>query len=217
MQKAMMFKELRETLPIALIAVAVYVYMAVGFAGVNLLTGSRVYSEYIPFVGGGFLSGFSFISVLFAVALGLRQSLWESVFGTYPYLLHHPMSRSRLIAIKLGVGTAVYLVVAAVPILICRFWAATPGTHASPFQWSMTLPAWQAWLSIAAIYLAAFLSGIRPARWYGSRLFPLAMAGLLAVLISLLPWWWICGLAALVLLAVLLITAVLHVARIRDY
>ena len=36
----------------------------------------------------------------------------------------------------------------AVPILVYGCWAATPGTHAIPFEWSMTVPIWGGWLAM---------------------------------------------------------------------
>ena len=41
----------------------------------------------------------------------------------------------------------------------------------------MTAWAWQLWLCMPLVYLGAFLSGIRPARWFGTRLMPLVAAG----------------------------------------
>ena len=45
-----------------------------------------------------------------------------------------PGRGSSLIGLKLAVGALVYLVCGAVPILLYGVWAATPGTHASPFD-----------------------------------------------------------------------------------
>ena len=53
-------------------------------------------------------------------------------------------------------------------------WAATPGTHASPFEWSMTVPIWIGWFAMTILYLGAFHTVVRPGRWYRSRLLPLA-------------------------------------------
>ena len=40
----------------------------------------------------------------------------------------------------------------------------------------MTIPVWLTWLAVGLVYLGAFLSGIRPAAWWGTRLMPLAGA-----------------------------------------
>ena len=81
----------------------------------------------------------------------------------------------------------------------------------------MTLTCWQAWLSGATLYFAAFLVGINGARWFGSRLFTLAAAGLLVVVIQVEPWWWLLGTASLLVLDAWLILSILYAARTRDF
>jgi hypothetical protein len=118
---------------------------------------------------------------------------------------------------KLLIGAGLYLVCGALPILAYAWWALTPGKHASPFYWSMTLPAWKIWITMTGVYLGAFLSGIRPARWIGTRLLPLAAAGVLVFLIQFVPIWWILGLACIALLDAVLVANVFFVIETRDY
>jgi hypothetical protein len=68
-------------------------------------------------------------------------------------------------------------------------------------------------------YLAAFLSGLRPARWYGTRLLPLVGSFFALLLANLLvqlfgSWVPVCAVAILYLVFLWLI---IHVARTRDY
>ncbi len=217
MLRALVAKELRETIGFALAGLAVYACFVADGMGVRLLPYFYLDERAIPFVGGGFTAVFTFVSAALAIALGLRQSAWESVQGTFPFLLHRPVRRERLIGTKLLVGAVLYLACAALPILLYGWWAATPGTHASPFFWSMTLPCWQVWISMTAVYLGAFLSGLRPGRWIGSRLWPLAGVGALVVCIQSLPLWWIAGLAAVALLNILVTANIFFVARSCDY
>jgi hypothetical protein len=51
----------------------------------------------------------------------------------------------------------------------------------------MTLPTWQALIAVTMLYLAAFLCGLRPSRWFGSRLLPLVAIGLAAWILSAAP------------------------------
>jgi hypothetical protein len=157
------------------------------------------------------------VAVCLALALGFRQTVGESAAGTYLFLLHRPASRLRLIGTKLAVGLGLYLVCAALPILGYALWAATPGTHAGPFEWSMTAEAWKVWLAVTIVYFGAVLSGIRPARWYGTRLLPLLGAGLLAIPVAAVPWQPGPALAATLLVDAMLVTATLFVAHRRDY
>jgi hypothetical protein len=217
MLKALVVKELRETILIALAALVFYAcYVA---AGMGLRVTPYIYQseQAIPFLGDGFIWNFALVSTGLAIALALRQSAWESVRGTFSFLLHRPVGWTSLLGTKIAVGLGLYLAFAAVPILIYAWWAATPGTHASPFFWSMTLPAWQAWISLTAVYLGAFLSGLRPARWLGSRLLPAAGVGGLVWCIQSLPCWWIVGLAAILVLDFLVAVNILFVARSCDY
>jgi hypothetical protein len=176
----------------------------------------------LPFViEDAFVFRFLVASAALAIALGLSQSLSETVRGTYPFLLHRPVTRRWLIGMKLSVGMVAYLLCAAVPLLVYGLWAATPGIYAGPFEWSMTWPAWAGWLATTLLYLGAFLTGIRPGRWYGSRLLPLVVAAAGSVTAAGIasashqaPLW--------VCLAVLgadawVISAILFVARTRDF
>jgi len=213
MLRAMVYKELRETVLIGVLAL-------VAFALSNYFP-MRFYYYYgdrgIPFVQDGFVGSFAMVAVGFAIVLGLRQSFVESMRGTWLFLLHRPIPRWHVIAVKLAVGAAMYLVCAAVPILIYAQWAATPGTHASPFEWSMTATAWQFMFAALNLYLGAFLVGIRQGRWFGTRLWPLAAAGLLTGLAMAAPWWWMLGVGLSAAFGVWLVAVILFTAYQRDY
>jgi hypothetical protein len=213
MFKAMALKELRETRGVVLLGLG-------GWLLLSWMQGARE-STAIPFVDDGTAGYICFISVLMAIGLGLRQTLGESVHGTYPFLFHRPATRCWLIGMKLLVGMAVYMIAAAVPILIYGLWAATPGSHASPFYWWMTAQTWVTCFCVTAIYLTAFLTGLRPGRWYRSRLLPLAgglvvfcfvLFGITSTLISI-EWGIVLAAAA----DLWLIGVILFAARTRDY
>jgi ABC-type transport system involved in multi-copper enzyme maturation permease subunit len=172
----------------------------------------------IPFVEGNFLTILFYIGAALAIALGFRQSAWEPSQGTALYLLHLPLSRRTIFVTKLLTGIGLLLACTLVPILIYAAWAATPGTHPGPFEWSMTLPAFEVWLLLPIIYLAAFACGIRPARWFGSRLFPLlAVVFLGSLLAGLAHWWWLAAFPLLLLVAALFVSDILWEAETRDY
>jgi len=138
-------------------------------------------------------------------------------------VLHRPVSRRSIYLTKLITGLIAYLLCGAAPILLYAFWAATAGTHASPFDWSMTLSVWSTWLATITVYFGAFLAGIRPAAWIGTRLAPLAAAGgILAVNEAVLVHF--PGAMPAVLYPLLLIGAnlalvasILHTVEARDF
>ncbi|MBI2826093.1 MAG: hypothetical protein HYX69_15520 [Planctomycetia bacterium] len=212
MIRAIIRKELRELLP----------FIALALLAQALLVLAALYprspfeeTHVIPFVRQSMMQYTFGVAACLAVALGLWQTMWESSRGTFLFLLHRPIARERVIGTKLVVGAGATLLVVALPVLIYAVWAAAPGTHASPFAWAMTTWAWCWSGAMSVVYFGAFLSGLRPARLFGSRFAPLAAAAILFPLIvstgRVLP----------VVLALVadgcFILAILHVGATRDY
>ncbi len=223
---AIVKKELRETRLFAALAVGVYlVYLSrlTGQSGRVIASlfawvpGMNVEAPDIPFVQGNFLSIFFYIGIALAIALGFRQSAWEPSQGTAPYLLHLPLARHTIFLTKLSTGIWILLACTLLPILIYGVWAAWPGTHAGPFEWSMAEPAFHIWLLMPLAYLGAFASGIRPARWFGTRLLPLVSAAIPGLCLYLLPHWWLIGFPLSLLAAALLTSDILWVTETRDF
>jgi hypothetical protein len=226
MYKALVFKELRETIGIAAIALLFYLAGIINVMGYPVLPFnlfgilSQRRPGILPFLDAQYMPWFILVSIGFVISLGFRQTVGESVHGTWLLLLHRPEDRRRLIAVKLTVGVTLYLVVAATAILIYAIWAATPGTHPSPFYWWMTVLFWQIWIIILLGYLGVFFAGIRPGRWFGTRLLPIAAAGVLAALIGGIViggGWWLGGFIVFFLLCAIFVGLILFVVRTRDY
>jgi len=220
MGKALVIKELRETAWIGGIVAAVLAYFTIAATGYDILFMQPLPMHgYIPFVNDMlFNSGtYYFVAVAGALALGFRQSAWESIRGTYVFLLHRPISREKLFGIKLAVGLGLHLAVTGLVILGYALWAATPGTHASPFYWSMTSWEWLGWLAVSQFYLGAFLCGIREARWFGTRLFPLAAAVVVILFVTQVGIAWWMQVLLIVVADALYVAAILYVVRNRDY
>jgi hypothetical protein len=104
----MVSKELRELLPVAAFAVVVYVWLGFGQPAsppwplqVLPIWGR---AEDFPFLSGEFLGSFAVVSGVFAVALGLRQTVSESARGTWLFLLHRPLGRATEKGTSLIVG-----------------------------------------------------------------------------------------------------------------
>jgi hypothetical protein len=217
MHKALVIKELRESAGLVALAVLGSAYALADLTGVRLLPWQWRESQiHVPFLDDDFLLYPVLVGGLLAVALGLKQSAWELWQGTYPFLLQRPASRRLVFGTKLVVGGGLLLVVTGGLILLYALWAARPGHHASPFFWSMTVPAWQMWFSLPGLYLGAFLSGIRPGRWFGTRLAPLAAGAVLLPVAAPAPWWWLGLVIALVADAVF-VASILTYVQVRDY
>jgi hypothetical protein len=218
--KALALKELREVVGIAAVALAGYLALVVSLMGAKVfywVPGMPSGTTGVPFADGDFTGFFTWVSVAFATALGFRQSTWESARGTFLFLLHRPVSRRAIFLTKLATGAGVFLLGASLPIVLYALWAAVPGHHPSPFAWSMTGPAWRLAFLMPLLYLGAVLSGLRPARWFGTRLLPLAASATFLVLLNVLPWWWYFSFPLVILLYGLLVANICFVARVRDY
>jgi hypothetical protein len=231
MLKALMLKELRDVRGIAVLALLIYTFLLTyailpalwwDYVPVaQMWENGRPSETMLPFIRDSFTPRFLVASAVLAVALGLWQSVGETKRGTFAFLLHRPVTRRQIIVLKLSVGVTTYLLCAAIPLLAYSFWAATPGTHAGPFEWSMSWPAWTRWWATTLVYAGAFLTGIRPARWYGTRLLPLIVAVVgfaISAEIALnapqaMPWVCLAILAA----DIWLISAILFVTQTRDF
>ncbi len=218
MVKALVLKELRETAGLAALGVLACAYALAALTGMQLLSWqpNPIYEVHVPFVDDKVLGFLAAIGSLLAVGLGLKQSAWESWQGTYIFLLHRPASRRAMFGTKLAVGAGLLLLVTGGMVLLYALWAARPGHHPSPFLWSMIIGAWRVWLSLPLLYLGAFLSGIRPARWFGSRLAPLAAAAILVPLAATVLQWWL-GLVIVLLSAAVFVSSIGTYVDSRDY
>jgi hypothetical protein len=216
MNLALVRKEVRELLPWMVLVGLLQLYLVSSAMGVHL--GFLQQSpQTIPFINDELCSYMFTVAGIFAAVIGFWQTAWESSRGTFLFLLHRPIHRDAIVFAKLAVGITVCLIAPALPVLIYARWAATPGTHASPFLWSMTGWAWMLVLEIPLVYLGAFLSGLRPAKWYGTRLLPFAASLLLLFATQGPPWGITINLVLTLIGYVLFFIAIFQVAMQRDY
>jgi hypothetical protein len=219
--KALVFKELREIAGIAAIALVCYVALVANLMGAKVFSfapGIPDGTEEIPFAGSDFSNLYSLVTYALAAVIAFRQSAVESSRGTFLFLLHRPLSRDAIVLTKLAAGLGVLVASSCLPIVVYGWWAAIPGHHASPFEWSMTLPAWGVALCVAPwIYFGAFLSGIRPARWFGTRLLPLLAIPALMVLVGQYTLNAVFAVVGLSVGYIVFARNICYVARARDY
>lgn len=216
MNRALIIKELRECAAPAALAALAAAWVVWIFTGGPPLPGFSTSTALVPFVTDNFSGPLLIVTGALAVALGFKQTLFEDVLGTYRYLLHRPVERRRIFLIKAVMGLAIVEALGAAMILGYALWAAKPGTHASPFFWSMTAPAWKVWTVLPLTYLGAALSGLRPARWYASRLLPLVGSAVISLFLFAQPWWWMTALGTVVAGAVLT-ASLLFVSKTREF
>jgi hypothetical protein len=79
----------------------------------------------------------------------------------------------------------------------------------------MTAGSWATWLAMTVVYLGAFLSGIRPAAWFGTRLAPLVAAAGLAMIFSYC--WLPVAVIAVIVADLWFVSTILTVANSRNF
>ncbi|QDU41883.1 hypothetical protein Mal52_03380 [Symmachiella dynata] len=221
MFKSMMRKELMETLPVMAIAGFLYALILISdafeysWASDGVLINQM--QRWTTVLHDQFIDVLWMIAFGFAILLGLVQTLTDSVQGTWGYLVHLPPGRRWIISSKLLVGGGVYVACTGLFLLVCVMIGWTRQTAVYPFRWSMMSVYVQISLIGMLVYLATFLTGLRPARWYGSRLLPLAGCGLLVWVLIGVPQWWVYGFAPLLVFCGLLVGVILYVGDVRDY
>lgn len=227
MYKALAFKELREIGWIGGIILAATVLVVLDQIGgavspwqllsFGMIPVDPLAPRKIPFLHESLAVDLAWVTVAGGLALGFRQVFGETFRSTWLFLLHRPAPRSRIMLTKLGVGAGLLLATTVLPLVVLAIWAAMPQTHASPFDWRMTNVAFRICFGATAIYLAAFLTGLRDARWYGSRLFPLVFAALAMAWICIVIWWPVTGWLVAFVVDAIYVAAILLTAQMREY
>ncbi len=193
--KVMIWKEWRENVRwavLALIALALALGYQLYAAGLNTS------SDPAGALWNGIAPVFLFGCPLLGAALGFAQVMPELRRDQWAFLVHRPVPRTTLFWGKAVTGMLLALGATALPLGLLGLWAALPGDVAAPFDIHLLLPGVAALLTIIPFYFAGMLLALRPARWYGSRLLPLAAAVLASVWTRILPEFWMAALVALV-------------------
>jgi hypothetical protein len=223
---ALLRKELTETVPLGLCAWA-FLLTWVGLeTQVGILTMFPFWGWFgihpkeissIPFLDTKMHTPLAIAAGFLGAVLAGRQIFFEEQSKAYGFLLPLPVKRSTLFLIKMLVGMVVYFIALLIPVLVYALWAATPGTHPSPFYWSMTWLPIKLAIALTVLYFGWMLTWLRPVKWYGTRLLPLvAVIALAFMWAELMDWlWW--GVLLVILTDALLAVSILWVAETRDY
>jgi hypothetical protein len=109
---------------------------------------------------------------------------------TVGFLLHRPMSRSRIFLGKVLAGVSLYLLALGICFACAVGLAATSGHVAAPFSWPMVLPLLADIFAGLVYYFAGMLTAQREARWYGSRCLGLGAAFGCSMVVWTVPKFW---------------------------
>lgn len=184
-------KELREHGILALIALGVCAvllipaYQATAARAVSVARGTQWGTDALqPLMSSTLLTSTLLFCGLYGAILGWLQIRSESHRDLWAWLVHRPISRTRIFASKVVAGMVLYGVGAGVPLVVLVAVVRMPGNVAAPFEWPMVLPVFADFLGGITCYLAGLLTGLRQVRWYASR--GLGLAAAVAVMIAVI-------------------------------
>jgi hypothetical protein len=226
MYRTLILKELRETWWLAAAAFLFLMNSALNDFGVQILEGYSLVrwqppseTGRIPFINSELLENLGFTVGVLGLALGFWQTIGEDVRGTWPFWLHRPLRRERLIGFKVAIGLALVAAAGMLPIVVSGVWFSRLGTRAAPFYWWQTGSAWQLAIVGPLLYLGAFYSGLRDAKWYGTRLLPLVAIAMWLLFHVQIVWeaFPAVGFWVITVFDLLLLAAILDAARSRDF
>lgn len=143
-----------------------------------------------PLLASGVLFEVKMICGIFGAILGWLQIHNERHRDLRAFLIHRPISRTKIFFGKVLAGLCVYAAGAGLPLLGFIIMVRIPGHFPVPFVWTMALPIVALFLSGLVFYFAGLLTSIREARWYVSRGLGLGAGLLLWVIISRVPDFW---------------------------
>lgn len=214
MLKALVWKEFRELLPMAVIAL-----------GLQFLLIAYAFNDWrIHSAPGNVAATFPFLyitSLVFAICAGLWQGAREVSQNTYQFLLQRPVERTTVFAVKVCSGVVICFVVGLAPSILFTAWMLEVVRYEDDFAVALWGLVGGLWL----IYFGALLSGLWPARWYGSRFYPVLAGILLYILLQIIYTalaqidWAARDVVPLLgpLVSLGFAVAVLYVGQTRDY
>jgi hypothetical protein len=164
MMKTIFLKELRENAK--WIAVGLAIMLALTWAGAPKSI-FNYQSSLRPYLG--------FAGALFAILLGIAQSVWDYSDRQQGFLLHRNVSKRQVLLAKLFAGAVIYAIVVGIPLMITALYFAVMGPLYLPVR-SLQIagPAMLVALCYFFHPITIFMI-IRSARWYGTKLLPLVL------------------------------------------
>lgn len=177
---AVLYRELRENLKWAAIICAASLVL---------------FGHEIRTAGPMFLYDLTRTTIFFAplagLLLGVLQMLFETRQDNWGFVVHRPLSRSKIFIAKSAAGLILLFTSLLIPCALAWLWAARPGNLAVPVQFRMTLPMVADVLNAAGFYFAGMVLTLRRARWLGTRLLPVGLPlASSAIIFMFVPEFW---------------------------
>ena len=196
--KALIQKELRENLKLAVLGLAIFALMLVLeyrdflHAMKDMMLGNtNLRGDLLqPLIAPLFYMATGYFCAIFGAVLGWFQIHNERHRDLWAFLIHRPITRTGIFLGKIIGGLVLYALVAGLPLVCFIGWALAPGHVAAPFEWVMLWPVAVFFLWGIVFYFAGMLTGLRQARWYASRALGLGVALIVSIAVVAAPQFW---------------------------
>src|ERR1017187_1184503 len=146
--KTLIRKELRENFILAVIGFGIFTFLLVQayrsstlyFANLALGQTGWSNSESVQPLLGSFPKLAMVCCAIFSAILGWFQIHNERHRDLWAFLIHRPLSRTRIFFAKAIAGLCLYVAGMGLPLLGLILMIRIPGHIAAPFEWAMVLP-----------------------------------------------------------------------------
>lgn len=115
---------------------------------------------------------YALIAGSFSTLYGFWSAHGESRDQRWHYLLFRPMSRRAVMLSKIIAGAMTCGATTLLPVLVYVAYLQVPGAMLAPFDLRMTIPMLTAWMWTLPLFVGAIWSGLRDARWWWSKSWP---------------------------------------------
>ncbi len=154
-------------------------------------------------------------SGLFALALGLLQSLLDQRMDARAFLLHRPISVKDIYQGKLAAGFVAHTIAWLVPLLVVAIYLESKGPEKLPVTWSDVIPAAIGCMMSFLFQPAGIWMACREARWLGTKWLPLGIPLMACFLATVtvsesLSWEYAVAATLIVLLSWMTLSAARH-------
>jgi len=173
MLRSLLIKEFWDVRGMVAMAALAYALLLANMTGMPFFEWvPHIPKSTLPFPG--YVTGLlAFYGAFFAAAFGLLQG-WSGQQGQrWLFVLPQPIRRSHLILGKIAIGLGLWFLLTFGTLVLAVLLALTPGVIPAPFEWWMVEDDFYLLAFGSTCYLGGMLSGLRPASWFGTRLFPL--------------------------------------------
>ena len=193
---ALLRKELRECLPwmllaaIALLATGGFILWAEAYDGGHYWRYSRLSPgvlDYYRLTSYPEINGMGPLLVLSSIGLGLAlgvRHFWMPHFTrTWQFLLHRSANRKTILTAKLTAAVMAFIISLGSVWISFYWYACRQGTFAIPPTARTFIEGWFFIMLGLVVYLATALAGLSAAKWYTTKIFGLAFATIIIILI----------------------------------